>query len=44
LVQAVLETFPGARIEAVRELDHDQAAVTEPLEGGDERSDGDEYQ
>jgi DNA polymerase-3 subunit gamma/tau len=44
LVQAVLETFPGARIEAVRELDHDQAAVTEPLEGADERSEGDEYQ
>jgi DNA polymerase-3 subunit gamma/tau len=42
LVQAVLETFPGARIEAVRELDHDQGAVTEPLEGADERSEGDE--
>jgi DNA polymerase-3 subunit gamma/tau len=41
LVQAVLETFPGARIEAVRELHQDEGAA-EMIESADERSEGDE--
>jgi len=43
LVRAVLETFPGARIEAVRELGAPEpAAEAEPPDSAEERSEGDE--
>jgi DNA polymerase-3 subunit gamma/tau len=43
LVQAVLEAFPGARIEAVRELGSGEApAESEPLDGSEGRSEGDD--
>ncbi|HUZ72404.1 MAG TPA: DNA polymerase III subunit gamma/tau [Stellaceae bacterium] len=42
LVRAVLETFPGARIEAVRDLAPLEPAHPEPPDGADERSEGDE--
>jgi DNA polymerase III subunit gamma/tau len=44
LVRAVLETFPGARIEAVRELGATEpAAEAEPPDGAEERSEGDDF-
>jgi len=42
LVRAVLETFPGARIDAVRELDQAASGEAEPIDGAEERSEGDE--
>ncbi len=42
LVRAVLETFPGARIEAVRDLAPPEPAHPEPIDGADERSEGDD--
>jgi DNA polymerase-3 subunit gamma/tau len=43
LVRAVLEAFPGARIEAVRELDTaETAAESEPLDGSEGRGEGDD--
>jgi DNA polymerase-3 subunit gamma/tau len=43
LVRAVLETFPGARIEAVRELGAaEPAAEAEPPDSAEERSEGDD--
>src|SRR5262249_31172147 len=42
LVRAVLETFPGARIEAVRELAAEDAGAAEAADGADERNEGDE--
>jgi hypothetical protein len=38
----VLETFPGARIDAVRELDQAASGEAEPIDGAEERSEGDE--
>src|SRR5216683_902337 len=44
LVRAVLETFPGARIEAVRELGAPEpAAEAEPPDSAEERSEGDDF-
>jgi DNA polymerase-3 subunit gamma/tau len=43
LVRAVLETFPGARIEAVRELGVPEPADAEPSDSADERSEGDDF-
>jgi DNA polymerase-3 subunit gamma/tau len=43
LVRKVLETFPGARIEAVRELNQAEAAAGES-EPGDEPGEGDDFQ
>jgi DNA polymerase III subunit gamma/tau len=42
LVRAVLEAFPGARIEAVREVAGDEPAHPEPVESGEELSEGDD--
>jgi DNA polymerase-3 subunit gamma/tau len=43
LVRAVLEAFPGARIEAVRELvTSEPQAESEPLDGSEARSEGDD--
>jgi DNA polymerase-3 subunit gamma/tau len=42
LVRAVLETFPGARIEAVRELALPEASDPESPDVAEERSEGDE--
>jgi DNA polymerase-3 subunit gamma/tau len=43
LVRAVLEAFPGARIEAVRELGTGEPlAESEALDGGETRSEGDD--
>jgi DNA polymerase III subunit gamma/tau len=44
LVRAVLEAFPGARIEAVRELGAaEPAAEAEPADSAEERSEGDDF-
>jgi DNA polymerase III subunit gamma/tau len=44
LVRAVLEAFPGARIEAVRELGAaEPEASAEPADGAEERSEGDDF-
>ena len=43
LVRAVLEAFPGARIDAVRELvTNEPQAESEPLDGSEARSEGDD--
>ena len=42
LVRKVLETFPGARIDAVRELGQAEAAP-EPADGGEDSGEGDEF-
>lgn len=43
LVRAVLETFPGARIDAVRELDTPEPAPeTETIDSAEERGEGDD--
>jgi DNA polymerase-3 subunit gamma/tau len=44
LVRAVLETFPGARIEAVRELGASEpASESEAIESAETRSEGDDF-
>jgi DNA polymerase-3 subunit gamma/tau len=44
LVRAVLETFPGARIEAVRDLGAPEpVAEAEPPDSAEERSEGDDF-
>jgi DNA polymerase III subunit gamma/tau len=42
LVRKVLETFPGARIDAVRELGQAEGAP-EPADGGEDSSEGDDF-